>query len=430
MMRLCSLFNIQIAALVSTIALLVGIFQPQYSSLCIAIALLAIGLHLFLTLQYKKSLQSIGIVCHDCSQGKMERRIILPSATAELQSLMNDINRFIDVSDAYIRESRANAEHAAKGLFYRKIMSTGLNGTWKSSAEQLNHSVDEVRNNISKSLQNAGKRLEASVLQSIQNLSASTHEMSKTSESLNGIATDSTEQATLLSSATTQTTSSVNSIAAAVEEMSATVGEISKQLQHTNQITKDAVGTAQNVAQLFEALLTSSEKIGAIAGLIDDIAAQINLLALNATIEAARAGEAGRGFAVVASEVKMLANNTAKATKDVAQHITQTREAITQSNDGMKEVIRQVGVINDVSIAIASAVEEQSATTKEISHNLQQTAIAAKQTAAAVDTVASASQQTKEASGIVRASSTELAQTASSLKGEIDDFVKSLVAMA
>jgi methyl-accepting chemotaxis protein len=165
----------------------------------------------------------------------------------------------------------------------------------------------------------------------------------------------------------------VQTLAAGAEEMSASVSEISRQLASAVEITSGAVHEANNTSEVMTSLRVSGDKIGEVIKLINTIAEQTNLLALNATIEAARAGEAGKGFAVVASEVKALANQTAKATEGIATQVEAVQSGTGLATNAIKAITATIERINGISSAIASAVEEQSAVTREMSTNMQAT---------------------------------------------------------
>ncbi|MFC3123988.1 methyl-accepting chemotaxis protein [Pseudoroseomonas globiformis] len=164
-------------------------------------------------------------------------------------------------------------------------------------------------------------------------------------------------------------TDSVHSVAAAAEELAASIAEISRRVAEGAAVARDAVSAARTSGGSVTQLSQTAERIGDVVKLIADIAGQTNLLALNATIEAARAGEAGKGFAVVATEVKSLANQTAKATEEIASQIAALREATGAAVATVRGIADTVGRMDEVTAAIAAAVEEQGAATQEIARN-------------------------------------------------------------
>jgi len=226
-----------------------------------------------------------------------------------------------------------------------------------------------------------------------------------------------------VAAAAQEASAGVNTVAAAAEELSASIAEISRQMSQSTAISNDAMEKAEKTDATIAGLATASQKIGEIVTLISNIASQTNLLALNATIEAARAGEAGKGFAVVASEVKSLANQTAQATQDITQQITQIQDMTQAAVDGVRAISSVIREMGGITTGIAAAVEEQGAATSEIARNVQEVAMAANQISASITDVSSAVDQSSEVAREVRAAAEVMSAEGEVLKGDVAGFL-------
>ncbi len=209
----------------------------------------------------------------------------------------------------------------------------------------------------------------------VRAVSSAASELESTAARMSFAAAETADQSTTVAAAAEQAATNVSTVAAAAEELGTTIHEIGRQVQTAAGFADTAVAEAGRSADLMRSLRESATRIGDVVGLISGIAGQTNLLALNATIEAARAGAAGRGFAVVASEVKELAEQTAKATVEVARQVGEIQSWTGEASDAITRVVSRINEISAVSSGIAAAVEEQGSATQEIVRNVGQAAL-------------------------------------------------------
>jgi methyl-accepting chemotaxis protein len=257
----------------------------------------------------------------------------------------------------------------------------------------------------------------------VDTVSSASSQLESAAAALTGTAASTQELSGAVAAASEQTSANVQGVAAASEQLSSTVTEISRQVQESSAIAGSAVQQASKTNASVNELSLSAERIGDVIGLINTIASQTNLLALNATIEAARAGDAGKGFAVVAQEVKALAAQTAKATSEIGAQIAGMQTATQDAVGAIAEITNTINKMSEISGAIAAAVEEQGATTKEISRNVIEAAKGTSEVASNITEVSRGAGETGSASTQVLSSAKALSGESQRLKNEVEKFL-------
>jgi len=336
-----------------------------------------------------------------------------------------------------LRKSVQFAETVAKGDLTQQV---DINQ--KDEVGILAHSLNTMSTNL--------RELIGRIKTSSTALSGSATELSATATQLAGSAEEMTAQSATVAAAAEEMTTNMGTMAssaeqmscntkttaASIEEMTASITEIAKNAEQASTVADEAASLAEISNEKIGLLGTAADEIGKVIEVIQDIAEQTNLLALNATIEAARAGDAGKGFAVVATEVKELAKQTAEATEDISKRIAAIQSSTGASVESIGKISEVVKKVNEVSRTIASAVEEQSITTKEIAENVSQVATASEMVSSGVAESASVSQEiTKNISGVDIASrqtaeganqtqtvGVELSKLAEDLQGLMNQF--------
>jgi methyl-accepting chemotaxis protein len=298
---------------------------------------------------------------------------------------------------------------AAAGDLTREIAVTG-----SDAVGQMGEGLSRFFRNLRQSVQQ--------ISENAQSVGASAEELTSISQHMAGNAEETATQANVVSAASEEVSKNVEIVASGSEEMLASIREISKSANESARVAKNAVTVAENTNHTISKLGESSIEIGKVIKVITSIAQQTNLLALNATIEAARAGEAGKGFAVVATEVKELAKATAKATEEIGQKIDAIQGDTKNAVQAIAEISTIISQINDISNTIASAVEEQTATTNEIGRNVSEAARGSNEISKNISGVAVAARSTTSGANDTQSAAKNLSEMASQLQGLVSKF--------
>ena len=265
---------------------------------------------------------------------------------------------------------------------------------------------------------------EASVGEIVHSVSSASTEMESTAQSMSATAEETSSQATIVASAVEQASANVETVATAAEELGSSIAEISRQMEGQAGAAEEAERSAFASDTEIKGLAEKVETIGSVVSLITRIAEQTNLLALNATIEAARAGSAGKGFAVVASEVKNLANQTAKATDEIADQVQAVQDQTGSAVAAIADVNAKIEKMKEISSSVAASIEQQNSAATEIGRNAQEACVGTQEVSSSVVGVKDASHQVGASASNVLTTAEEMSRQSESLSAEVAKFLE------
>ena len=354
------------------------------------------------------------------------RRSLLTSIRRPLGRL-SEIFEFISVNDIetqsrYLFEPVLEFRAASRSL--RALRARLAFAAFEKAENDRQHAEQRKRE-----LGSLAETLEMRVKSAVQTISSASVQLSDNADRLAHNVNNSETQSAAVRAETGEVAANIQAVSAATHELASSVTEISRQVAHAANIAGDAVTQAHSTNDIMVRMSEAAVRIGQVVDLISDIASQTNLLALNATIEAARAGDAGKGFAVVANEVKNLANQTARATEEIAKQIEGMQSETQTAVSAIDAISATITTINELSSAIATAVEEQGAATSEIARSVERASGSTASVVSSIEIVAQSAKDLGTMSHEVTSAAQSLRSEAGALDQEVNGFLSGLRSM-
>jgi len=379
-----------------------------------------------------RALRNATDVCRRAAAGDLEARAMDFGNDETVEALMHAINHVLDVSDAFAREAMASMEHVARDEFHRRLIERGLHGAYRRAATVVNAATSKMRKRSEEleALQEETKRLalefESSVKNVAQSVASASTQMQAAAGSLRSDADHTTGRVTECRAASDDLLRDVQHVGSTTDQLVSSISHIGESVSQARSLTRDAVERTERTTKQMEVLAEAARQISVVVRVIDGVASQTKLLALNAAIEAARAGGAGKGFAVVADEVKQLANQTAVATHDIQQRVTNIQEATAEAAKEIDEFTATTKSIDQATSTIASALGEQQAAAQKIASSMASSSGSAQIVTQSVSAFGDATAHTSAAASELFVQAGVLSRESEKLLVDVNEFLAHL----
>ncbi|MCB9615766.1 MAG: hypothetical protein H6721_28385 [Sandaracinus sp.] len=369
----------------------------------------------------RDALLRVAELTDEIAGGNLEPRLPTNEDDPDVRRVALGLNRMLDVTDAFVRESKAALLYASRGKFFRRVLLEGMPGTFRQASQLINAAKAEMKSQHEALDAAATQRevladeLERSVSGIVGRLASAATQMQSTAMSLADAARVTTERAAVVARTAEDVASSVHAVASASEQLSTSANDMGRIAQESQELVGAAVEASTRTHEIVHGLTCASEEIGSVVRVISGVAQQTNLLALNAAIEAARAGEVGRGFGIVAAEVRALAKQTSGSTEEIAERVGAIQRASSEGVSAIGNIAQSVRHVDARVSRIVEAVDAQRGATARISAGVADVAQGADEVSRCIRTVSENARETDDAVRCLLEAATELSQQAEDL---------------
>ncbi|SCM75620.1 Methyl-accepting chemotaxis sensory transducer [uncultured Pleomorphomonas sp.] len=343
--------------------------MPVVALALIAAAAVGAAVGLALALRLSAAVGRAIEVARALGKGDFEVRGLVFDQRGRAGELAEAINDMADRIDAFVREASAAMEAVRLNRYYRRILPNGMEGALLRASTTINQATDVIQGRV-EAFEASTAEFGATINSIVASLVDASRDMGDAATRLGQGASSTDQRASDAASSSSMASTDVQRVAHAATQLTGSARDVGREIERSATIARDAVARAEETKRIVAGLSEAAEKIGAVIGLIEQVAGQTNLLALNATIEAARAGEAGRGFAVVAQEVKALASQTAAATGEITQHISEVQTATRAAVGSIVGIGGTIAEINAITADMRGSIEAQISATTEIAQGV------------------------------------------------------------